>query len=81
MVKDISMFWNVEIDIDQIIECFNVYMKASVDTIPTQKQFLLNIEEKDELFTGDMEGLIRPGIEYNQKEAFEWLKDEVISKL
>lgn len=73
---------NVEIDLDQIIECFNVYMKASVNSIPTQKQFFLNIEEKekDELFTGDMEGLIRPGIEYNQKEAFEWLKTEVIGK-
>ncbi|MEQ9116645.1 hypothetical protein [Fulvivirga sp.] len=42
-------------------------MKALAYTIPAQKQFLLNIEEKeqDEQFTGDMEGLIRPGVEYN----------------
>lgn len=61
------MFWNVEIDIYQIIKCFNAYMKALAYTIPAQKQFLLNIEEKeqDEQFTGDMEGLIRPGVEYN----------------
>jgi hypothetical protein len=29
----------------------------------------------------DMDGLIRSGISYNQKEAFEWIKDEVLIKL
>jgi hypothetical protein len=28
-----------------------------------------------------MEALLRPGIKYNQNEAFEWLKDEVLTKL
>ncbi len=28
-----------------------------------------------------MEALLRPGIEYNQNTAFEWLKNEVITKL
>ena len=74
---------NMELDINQIIQCFNEYMKFSVGHVPTQKQFLLNIEEKeqDAEFTGDMEGLIRSGIEYDQKAAFEWLKNEVIIKL
>lgn len=74
---------NMEIDLDQIIESFNEYMKSSVGSIPTQKQFMLNILEKeqDSDFIGDMEGLIRPGIEYKQENAFEWLKNEVITKL
>lgn len=74
---------NLEIDIDQIIECFNEYMKFSVNSIPTQKQFRLNIEEKeqDSNFLDDMDGVIRSGVKYNQKEAFEWLKDEVLIKL
>jgi hypothetical protein len=28
-----------------------------------------------------MEALLCPGIEYNQQSAFEWLKNDVISKL
>jgi predicted nucleotidyltransferase component of viral defense system len=74
---------NQKIEIDQIIESFNEYMKFSTGNIPTRRQFELNIEEKenDPNFTGDMEALLRPGIEYDQQAAFEWLKNDVISKL
>jgi predicted nucleotidyltransferase component of viral defense system len=74
---------NMELDFDKIIESFNAYMKFAVDHIPTQRQFMLNIEEKekDQNFLMDMDGLIRAGVIYNQKEAFEWLKDTLISKL
>jgi predicted nucleotidyltransferase component of viral defense system len=74
---------NIELNMDQIIESFNEYMKFSTGHIPTRRQFEMNIEEKetDSDFTGDMEALLRPGVEYNQKEAFEWLKDELITKL
>lgn len=74
---------NMEINLDEIIQCFNEYMLFAVDNIPTQKQFLLNIEEKenDPNFIGDMEGLIRPEVQYDQSAAFEWLKNEVITKL
>ena len=43
----------------------------------------MNIEEKenDPNFTGDMEALLRPEIEYNQETAFEWLKNELIEKI
>jgi hypothetical protein len=73
----------MELDLDKIINSFNAYMKFSVDHIPTQRQFMLNIEEKeqDQFFLMDMDGLIRAGVIYNQKEAFEWLKDTLISKL
>jgi predicted nucleotidyltransferase component of viral defense system len=74
---------NQKIEIDQIIKSFNEYMKFSTGNIPTRRQFELNIEEKenDPNFTGDMEALLRPGIEYDQQAAFEWLKNDVISKL
>lgn len=41
------------------------------------------MEEKgnDPDFTGDMEGLLRPGIEYNQEIALEWLKNELIERI
>lgn len=74
---------NIKLDLDKIIESFNAYMKFSVNSIPTKRQFILNLEEKeqDQNFLMDMDGLIRSGISYNQKEAFEWIKEEVLIKL
>lgn len=74
---------NIELDIDQIIESFNAYMKFSIGNVPTRREFELNIEEKEQNpgFMGDMEGLIRSGVEYDQEAAFKWLRNEVITKL
>jgi len=79
--EDIRM--RLKIEINQIIESFNEYMMFSTGHIPTRRQFELNIEEKenDPNFIGDMEALLRPGIEFDQQAAFEWLKNDVISKL
>lgn len=73
----------MELDTDQIIDCFKEYMKFSVGTIPTQKQFLLNLEEKeqDADFLNDMKGIIRPEVIYDQKQAFEWVRNELLVKL
>ncbi len=75
---------HIELDVAQIIKCFKEYTKFSTgNRPPSQKEFLINIEEKeqDPNFTGDMEALLRPEIEYNQEAAFEWLKNELIEKL
>jgi len=75
---------NMKLDIDQIIKCFKEYTTFSTgNRPPSQKEFLMNIEEKeqDPNFTGDMEALLRTGIEYNQEKAFEWLKSELINKI
>lgn len=72
---------NMELDLDQIINCFKEYTTfATGKKPPSQNKFLLNIEEKesDPVFTGDLEALLRPGIEYNQEAAFEWLKNKLI---
>lgn len=69
------------LDLDKVVKTYNEYMRFVVKTSPTQKQFLLNIEEKElnADFLGDMEGLLRTGITYDKKKALEWLKNEVIS--
>ncbi|TLP79756.1 nucleotidyl transferase AbiEii/AbiGii toxin family protein [Maribacter sp. ACAM166] len=75
---------NLQLDTEQIIKCFKEYTTFSTGKRPpSQKQFLLNIEEKeqDPNFTGDMEALLRPEIKYDQNAAFEWLKNEVVKKL
>lgn len=61
---------------DQLLHCYRQYMAFVVGKPPTAKQFLLNLEEKqtNPNFTGDLEGLLRPGIEYDEAKAFEWVK-------
>ncbi|MEA2107296.1 MAG: nucleotidyl transferase AbiEii/AbiGii toxin family protein [Bacteroidota bacterium] len=74
---------NITLNNDQLIKCYNEYIKVVVDTPPTKRLFLQNIEEKetDTLFLGDIEGLLRPQIEYNPKDAFKWIKAELIEKM
>ncbi len=75
---------NMELDLDQIIHCFNEYITfATGNRPPSQKEFLLNFEEKenDPNFTGDMEALLRPEISYDQNAAFEWLKTNLLIAL
>jgi len=76
-------YQNLEIDYGQLINCYNEYMAFVVDNPPSRRQFLQNVEEKqiDRDFTGDMEGLLRPEIEYDQTQAFKWLKQDIIEKL
>ena len=76
-------YQNAELDYNEIIYCYNEYMNFVVEKPPTKKQFLLNLEEKqnDSDFSGDMEALIRLGLDYNQEEAFEWLKTELLEKM
>jgi predicted nucleotidyltransferase component of viral defense system len=75
---------NMNINIYEILKCFREYIEFATDKKPpSQKEFLQNIEakENDPDFTGDMEALLRPEIAYNQQEAFDWLKDEIIEKI
>jgi len=75
---------NTELNLDEIIQCFKEYTSFSTgNRPPSQKEFLMNIEKKenDPDFAGDMEALLRSGIEYNQEAAFEWLKNELIEKI
>lgn len=75
---------NTELDLEQMIKCFYKYISfATGNRTPSKKEFLMNIEEKehDANFTGDMEALLRPEIAYNQENAFEWLKSEVLERI
>ncbi|HZY35276.1 MAG TPA: nucleotidyl transferase AbiEii/AbiGii toxin family protein [Mucilaginibacter sp.] len=72
-----------ELDKDAVIRCYKKYMDFSIGSSPTQKEYLLNLEDKmkDEYFTGDIMGLIRPDEEYDQLKAFELVKEELISRM
>lgn len=72
-----------EIDKEKLIVCYKRYIKFVVDKPPTSKQFLLNLESKLKKhdFIGDLEGLLRPEIEFDENIAFDWVKNEIIEKL
>jgi predicted nucleotidyltransferase component of viral defense system len=75
---------NIDLNYEHIITCFKEYTSfATGKRSPSKKEFLLNIEEKENSaeFTGDMEALLRPEIQYNQNVAFEWLKSEIIERI
>lgn len=74
---------NIELDAKKVISCYRKYMAFSVEKPPTQRQFLLNMEEKlqDPDFEGDIYGLLRPGVEYSQNKAYEFIKTELIEKI
>lgn len=75
---------HIDIDYELIITCFKEYTSfATGKRPPSKKEFLLNIEEKEVSaeFIGDMEALLRPDIKYNQSDAFDWLKIELIENI
>ncbi|HED06698.1 MAG TPA: nucleotidyl transferase AbiEii/AbiGii toxin family protein [Ignavibacteria bacterium] len=74
---------HANLNYDEIIHCYKEYIKHSVNNPPTKKQFLQNIEAKrtDQDFIGDLEGLLRTEIKYNQDEAFTWLKKNIVEKM
>lgn len=57
-----------KLDYEDIVKCYRHYMNFSVGGTPSQKEFLLNLEEKrtDVEFSGDMDGLLRPETVYDQ---------------
>lgn len=74
---------NLKLDNEKLVQCYKEYMAFSVDKPPTQKQFILNMEEKleDPDFEGDIYALLRPGVQYDQSKAYELIKTELIEKI
>jgi predicted nucleotidyltransferase component of viral defense system len=72
-----------DIDMDKVIHCYTSYMKFSVDTLPTKRQFIRNMEDKmkDPAFLGDITFLLRPNEFFDFKEAYLFVKDQLIEKL
>ena len=80
-----DLYWaitNNNLNFEKLIYCYREYMEFVVKQLPTKKMFLLNMDEKinDPEFTGDIFGLLRPGVQYDNKEAYEVVKS-IIEKL
>lgn len=80
-----DLYWaltNRQIDTNKVIECYKTYMEFSVETPPTKKQFLKNIEEKmkDKEFLLDIQSILKPEVKYDN-DAWETIKSEIIEKI
>jgi len=67
----------------EMIHCYREYIGLGIDNPPTQKEYILNMEQKmaDAEFLGDIEMLLRPNEKYNPQDAWELVKKEIISKM
>lgn len=73
-----------ELNLDQILASYREYMNFVVgNNAPTQKEFLLNMEEKmkDNEFLGDTQLLLRNGEAYDPQEAYALVKTKLIEKI
>ena len=85
--RDLFDLWKAlstqNLNTEDIIRCFREYISFVVDHPPTQKEYLLNMEQKieDEEFLGDTEMLLRPDEKYNPVEAWKLVRSQLIEKL
>jgi len=85
--RDLFDLWKAfsmhNINAENIILCYREYMGFVVDNPPTQKEYLLNLEQKieDEEFLGDTEMILRPDEKYNPIDAWNIVKTHLIEKL
>ena len=62
-----------DLNVGKVVHCFREYMSKEGNTPPTAREFELNLAEKmkDSEFSGDIEALLRPGVEYDQARAYQ----------
>ncbi len=66
-----------------VLLSFCQYMKGSASSIPTEREFLLNMDEKmkDESFLNDTRPILRPSIDFSPTQAYERVKERLLSRL
>ncbi|MET0637790.1 MAG: nucleotidyl transferase AbiEii/AbiGii toxin family protein [Chitinophagaceae bacterium] len=80
------LYWEYQhhqINTAKLLQCYQEYMQFVVAILPSQKEFLLNMEEKikDSELTSDIQIVLRPGIEYNNEDAYDFIKKILLSSI
>ena len=73
---------NNEVDFSKLLHCYRGYMDTELKS-PSSKEFILNMEKKiiETEFTGDIYGLLRPSIEYDNLIAYELIKSKLLDHI
>lgn len=76
-------FTKAKLDVETMLYCYHRYMDFSVGNVPSQREFIQNMELKlqDKYFVGDIVGLIRPDEKYDHQTAYELVKKELFDKM
>lgn len=72
---------HLDIDWSKVVHCFKKYITDGTGKRPpSQKEFRITMESKigQLAFDGDMEAILRPGVEYDQGEAWEWVQGVIV---
>ncbi len=71
------------VNADNVVLCYNEYMKHTTDTPPSRKEFQRNpgLKMQDEDFPGDMNMLLRVGEEYDPQQAYEVVKSSLLDRM
>ena len=72
-----------DVNADNVLLCYHKYMSFVVDRIPSQKEYLKNIEQKllDDEFLGDTKLLLRQEEQYDPQKAYEIIKTSLLARL
>jgi predicted nucleotidyltransferase component of viral defense system len=72
-----------DLNIGDILNCYNKYMSYSVGKPPSKKNYLKNIELKmqNKEFRNDIKGLLKPSEDYNIEEAYKVSLERLFSKM
>lgn len=75
-------YQNTNLDSEKIIHAFNQYILNDGLSIK-KSDFISNLSNKinDQEFSGDIVGLLRPDIKYNQSDAYDFIVSKLLSKL
>jgi predicted nucleotidyltransferase component of viral defense system len=81
-----DLYWayrHHKMDSGKVFHCYREYMQFVVDKSPSSNEFILNMEDKmkDKEFTDDIHFILRPGIEYDNEKAYEFIKTELLEKI
>ncbi|MCY4562100.1 MAG: nucleotidyl transferase AbiEii/AbiGii toxin family protein [Flavobacteriaceae bacterium] len=77
-----------DFDMKKIAQCFIRHMTVKKDgkaitNIPTAENFIKRLKRKEKAphFLRDVHGVLKTDVEYNQKHAFEWIKEKFVPNL
>lgn len=74
---------NSDLNSSKIISCWHRYMDKEKSKSPSSKEFILNMEKKmqEAEFTGDIFGLLRPDIKYDNFIAYKLIRTKLLEQI
>ncbi len=72
-----------KVDTEKLLHCYKEYMTFDVEYPPSQKMFIANTDEKikDKDFRNDIHVVLRPGVEYDNEEAYVFVRNTILGNI